>query len=140
MPQSIRAIYVDDEADYGHFKSKLELLEDEGVAAVGVASVDEARKMLLAAPTAYDVIILDILMPTGSYSLNETNDGTTTGLCLLRQLRARGVVLPVIAVSVKARDTSPADLLASNGEVLQKPAEPVLIAEAARRVLRGAGK
>ena len=47
-----------------------------------------------------DAVVLDLMLPPGnSFTAQETHNGVTTGLCLLRVIRERFSALPVIILS-----------------------------------------
>jgi DNA-binding NtrC family response regulator len=135
-------LYIDDESGTERFKSKVELLADRGYRVIPVTTVDAVGPALYEHGSSISAVVLDILMPPlDVYSLEETNDGTTTGLSVLRDLRERVPDMPVIIVSVKPKAES-ASVIAKFGvtSYLQRPVLASAIADALDNVLRQRGR
>ena len=94
------AVYIDDEVDTEKEQIKIDWLAKHGVDVVPVKYVGDALRVLR--NSGVDVILVDVLMPPYDvYSLEETKNGTDTGLRLLRDIRREFPSLPVIVISVK---------------------------------------
>jgi CheY-like chemotaxis protein len=134
----IDIIYIDDESETERFRMKLELLELRGYRTHTVARVDDAQSTLDKHKGSVRAILLDILMPPlGRYTLAETDDGTSTGLVLLREIRGVLPDVPIILVSVKPRSEA-AEAVTKYGVTayIQRPATGLQIADVLDQVLR----
>lgn len=132
----MRVLFIDDESDTERFQSKVEWLRDEGIHVESIGVVEEVLPFLQSNAQSIEAIILDILMPPHDYySLEETNDGTTTGLRLLKDIHSKYPDIPVVIVSVK-RGLSHENLQHLGARAyLEKPALSSQIAQAVRRAV-----
>lgn len=131
-----RVVYVDDEADSERFRSKVDILNEEGIDVVCVGDIREALRTL-EMEVNVQALVLDILMPPFDiYDLKETDEGTTTGLRLLEDIRERYPDLPVVVVSVKPEERI-RERVEQLGvaEYLKKPAMATAIVAAIRRAV-----
>jgi len=133
---SIRVVYIDDEVDTEKEKTKIEWLHDHGVDVVPVKTVGDAMATLRQAGRV-DAVLLDVLMPPYDvYTLDETTDGTNTGIRLLQDIRSEFPSVPVVMISVKP----PVELQAQISDLvvhgyLYKPVLGADILEEIRRVV-----
>lgn len=137
----MRVLYIDDECGSDRFQTKRDLLQAAGIDVLPVASVEEVFGLLEKQHQNINAIVLDILMPPeDKYRLDETNGGTTTGLRLLKDIKAHDTYrrIPVVVVSVKRRLSDEDLKRLSIHAYLEKPVLPSEIAEALRRAWRGA--
>lgn len=72
-------------------------LEKAGHTLTRFVDVDEARKQL--AESAPDLVILDVMMPPGSYGAEATGNGFRTGLVFLEDLRKVQPHVPVLILT-----------------------------------------
>jgi len=130
-------LYVDDEIGTENLTTKVEWLESRGLEVVSAEDAMAALSVFQARSNDIDVILLDVLMPPlNRYSLEETNQGTDTGLRLLKDLRAIRPDIPVILITVKPPHlvkTAKAQLGIEG--YLYKPVLPVQILNEISRVL-----
>ena len=97
-------LYIDDEADSEKMVSKFEIMNDEGIDVIRVIRVEDALPVLAREIHRIDLIVLDLIMPPEeTYTLEETNGGTTTGISLLKDIRSKYKRIPIIIVSIKRR-------------------------------------
>lgn len=110
----MRVLLAEDDVRLSHAITRG--LRDQGIDAVGAATADDARERALFA--AYEVIILDVMLPGGS------------GFDLCALLRARGVTTPVLMLTARdAVDDRVRGLEAGADDYLTKPfAFPELVA------------
>lgn len=133
---------VDDEVDTDKEQIKIEWLEQHGVDILPFKHVKDVLPFLEGGSRKLDLLLLDILIPPLTYySLEETNQGTDTGLRLLRDIRKFSPKLPVVIMSVKP----PVELGGSIEELgvdgyLYKPVLGVDILEEIERVLGTTGR
>jgi DNA-binding response OmpR family regulator len=83
----MKLLLVEDDAPLG--RSLLSVLAEQGHATVWLRELKQARQHLRT--DEFDLLLLDIVLPDGS------------GLDLLRELRARGVAIPILMIT--ARDS-----------------------------------
>lgn len=96
-------VYIDDEFFLPKMESKIDIIKEIGVEIVGIDSVELALRTIERLPKV-DLVILDIIMPSGDlYSLEETNGGTTTGLRLLEDIRKKNTEIPIMLISIKRK-------------------------------------
>lgn len=122
-PVTLRAVLVDDHALFR--KGVAELLQQDGrIHVIGMAaSPGEARPLLAEHP---DVIVMDLHMPG--------HDGAAA----IRELRAEGFEVPVVALTVsEAEDDMARALRAGARGYLLKSMEPDEVIEAIARAVRG---
>lgn len=82
---SKRVALIDDDRFY--VSSLVSFLEDEGINVKLINRVDEAFEHLAKDHSKYDKIIVDIMMQVhGDFDVEETEDGMTTGLALIKRL------------------------------------------------------
>ena len=98
-------LYIDDEADTEKFKSKCEIMREEGIDVIGVTSVRDAIPKVTELAKEIDLILLDIIMPPEDYyTLEETNGGIGTGFRLLQDIREVVKDIPIIIVSIRRKN------------------------------------
>jgi CheY-like chemotaxis protein len=98
-------LFIDDDT-FGMKPYKL-ALEDANLHPIVVSTPDEALAVLQSDSTKIKLIILDVLMPTGSsLSPDDTNGGLATGYLLLERIRQGHAHIPIIVFSI----TSASDL------------------------------
>jgi|GEM_PF-2666475 len=96
----VTAVYIDDEVDTEKEEIKIAWLRQRDVDVVPVKYVGDALRELR--KRRVDIVLLDVLMaPYDVYALEETKNGTDTGLRLLQDIRREFPNLPVIVISVK---------------------------------------
>jgi PAS domain S-box-containing protein len=121
----VRVLIVDDEADVRDFLATALMLAGAEVASA--ASVTEAQARLAAGTP--DVVLSDLAMPD------------CDGYTFLRELRAAGRTMPVIALTALASATDRQRALTAGFDVhLAKPAEPPVLIATILRVLEAAGQ
>ena len=133
----IRVLYIDDEADTEKMSSKFELLARHGIQVIPVMRVQDAIPTLDSAGNI-ELIVLDIIMPPeDSYTLDETDGGTTTGLKLLQDIRKQHAEVPILIVSIRRMQV--AEELMKQLKVkayLEKPVSSITIANAIKKALQ----
>jgi len=135
----IRVLFVDDEFDTERFQSKVDILSSEGIEVKGIQDVADVMPFLRQQHASVAAIVLDVLMPPlDTYSLEETNDGTATGLRLLEDIRAILPDVPVVIVSVKPK-TEALEWIA-RFKVSAYLTKPVLATDIARAVKESISK
>jgi CheY-like chemotaxis protein len=96
----IHIIYIDDEADSDAMRSKFEVMQDFGLEVSAVTTVEHALQEIRRGGPA-SAVVLDRIMPPGeTYTLDETNGGTSTGIRLLEDIRREFPLLAIFVVSV----------------------------------------
>lgn len=122
-PAALRAILVDDHALFR--KGVAELLQQDGrIHVIGMAASPQGARPLLAEHP--DVIVMDLHMPG--------HDGAEA----IRELRAEGSEIPVVALTVsEAEDDMARALRAGARGYLLKSMEPDEVIEAIARAVRG---
>lgn len=134
-----KVLVVDDNAFLSH--RFIGALEDRGLAVTTVDSADAAVD--LAGQEQYDIFVLDVEMPWGTYfSPIETAGGARTGVALARRLRSLQPAVPIVAFTI-SRDPQVLDFFAQGASMSyinrDGVRKPVQLARALRRVLdRGA--
>ncbi|MCA9904526.1 MAG: response regulator [Anaerolineae bacterium] len=92
-----RILYVDDELA---LQEGLVKFLQTYFAVDSVASADDALELLSERSNgAYDVVIIDVRMPETQH-VTDGNRGRTTGVALVRKIRATGYDAPIIAYTV----------------------------------------
>jgi DNA-binding NtrC family response regulator len=137
MDNTIRTIYIDDEANTEKFSSKLDIMKDEGIEVIAVTTVEQALPTIRRFINTLDIIILDIIMPPDDfYTIQETNGGTTTGLRLLADIRKEFPNIPIMIVSIRRQPMNPEILVKFNiFKYLEKPISASHIVEAIKDYL-----
>jgi CheY-like chemotaxis protein len=133
----INVIYIDDEGDTEKMASKFDIMTEHGITVTAVLNVKDAISEIQRLGKSLDAILLDIIMPPeNTYSLDETNGGTTTGLRLLKDIRELRPDIPIIIVSVR-RMYMDEDLVNKYevAEYLEKPVSAVSVVDAVKRVV-----
>ena len=122
----IKVLLVDDHALVRAGTARLLQMEPDLTVVGECADAESAWRELLAAPSRADVVVLDLSLPGRS------------GLDLLRQVSQRWPDLPVLVCTM--HDSAPmlaqAMALGARGFVT-KASDPMLLADAVRRVARG---
>ena len=81
-------------------------LEQKGFAVKHCLDSESALDFVKKEGAAIRIVILDIMMPPGTYSAEETNEGLRTGFFLLKDLRKECPNVPVLVLTnVKNEDT-----------------------------------
>src|SRR5271169_439864 len=92
----MRILFIDDLIEEIRAFSKA--LEREGHTVEKVTEPDEALKKLRT--TSYDVLVLDIMMPPGSYIQHPDNkEGMITGILLLQDIRKEFPNIPAVVLT-----------------------------------------
>lgn len=132
-------IYVDDEFARESAQSKLEMLSTRGYHVIPVPDVRDAVPTIKKNIGHVNAILLDIMMPPeDEYTLQSTEDGTLTGLLLLRDIRTAYPTLPVVIVSVKLEAECAEYLKGIEvSAFITKPTLPSIIADTLDSVLGG---
>jgi CheY-like chemotaxis protein len=99
----IPILYIDEEVDSEAMSSKFEVMAEYDITVRRVADVADAIPALRS-QRDLALVVLDIIMPPGNYSLGETNGGTKTGLRLLEDIRQEFPNMLVMIVSVMPRE------------------------------------
>lgn len=122
-------LFIDD--DYMRVSSHIEMLTVQGYNVHGVTSARQALEEFRINKDNYGVIILDIMMPKGEFTREETSHGRTTGLVLLEKLREISKDIPIIVLTV-LRDQSVMEKARKLGvnTYLLKPTLPSQLGEA----------
>ena len=123
MSATLRAVLIDDHPLFR--KGLAELLEHDGrIHVIGIAPDPDAARALIAERP--DVIVMDLNMPGHN------------GAEAIRQLRAEGVEVPMVALTVSdAEDDMASALRAGARGYLLKSMEPDEVVEALTRAVRG---
>lgn len=126
-------LFIDD--DYKRMGSFEEMLNIEGYAVKFITSAKEVLEEFRLHKDNYGVIILDIMMPKGEFTREETNYGRTTGLVLLEKLRQISKDIPIIVLTV-LRDPSVMEKARKLGvnEYLLKPQLPSKLIEVVEKL------
>jgi CheY-like chemotaxis protein len=129
---SKRIVWI--EEDTYIIRSVVRPLEDRGYQIDVVENMHDALERIDDLKKC-DLILLDIILPTGTVDWEEENH---VGLAILRRLRAQGVTTPVIALTV-VRKTETTEALHALGvkHILHKP---VLPSELEKKVLQVLGE
>lgn len=90
-------LFVDD--DLERTSPMVDFLLMEGYIPILAPTIDEAIRVFKDKQKMIDCIILDILMPYGSYGREETNYGRRTGVIFLKEIRAISETIPVIILT-----------------------------------------
>jgi PAS domain S-box-containing protein len=119
-----RVLFVDDEEQIVLFAEAI--LTRLGYSAVGCSRSTEALRLFREHPGAYDLVVLDDLMPR------------MRGTELARAMRALNGTVPMVLMSGNPDGGPPQELLDALGiiEVLQKPLDAHTLAQAAARALK----
>ena len=100
-----------------------ELLEDEYDVTVAHDG-SSGLKMVEEAEAPFDLLILDMMMPSGE-DLQTPDMGLSTGLEAMKELENRGVAIPTIVISVVWDESITKQIRARGARaVLQKPVRP----------------
>jgi CheY-like chemotaxis protein len=134
----IRVVCIDDESDTDAMASRFEDLEAHGIKVTPIVSVPECIERLRALRSAFDAIVIDQIMPPrDTYSLDETEGGTKTGLRLLKDIRKEFPQVPVIVVSVSEPPTESEMRSLGIAEFFKKPVVDLeALARAVKRVVK----
>lgn len=82
----LKVLIIDDEIR--RMRATFELLQADGFQVEQIDSPSRAWQRLKANPNAWDVILLDIMMPTdGEFDTEETDLGLRTGIILLEKIQ-----------------------------------------------------
>lgn len=128
MSQALKVLYVDDEPDIREV-AVMALELDPGVDAQGAASGDEALALLTEGRFRPDVVLLDVMMPRQD------------GPAVLASMRERGLAVPVIFITARARSHEVAGFLELGAVgVIPKPFDPMTLALEVRAVLARASQ
>ncbi len=85
----LKILWVDDDVNNPELRSDKDMLESIGCEITAVESVEKLMQIINneeGQSCDFDIIILDLSMPTGSLELSETQFGTRTGKVLLDRL------------------------------------------------------
>lgn len=127
MNAPLRVMLVDDHTMVRAGTARLLALEPDLQVVAGHADADSAYAALQAAPCPADVVVLDLSMPGRS------------GFDLLRRLRTRCPQLALLVCSMHDSPPMLAQALAAGAHgFVTKSSDPVLLADAIRRVAAGA--
>ena len=135
----MKVLYVDDEAEMLAMQTTFDIMSREGIEVISLSRIDEVLPWLEGNRSGLDGIVLDVLMPPlEMYSLDETDQGVSTGVRLLRDIREKWPTIPVVIVSV--RDKGRLSHLVRKYDVAACLSKPVLgtdLADTLRGVLAG---
>ena len=133
-----KILYIDDEVNGATMDSKLDIIKaDLRVDFIKVDSVQDAMETVHKVIDSISLIILDIIMPPErTFSLQETKGGTTTGLALLKQIRAAYPKIEIMIISVRRKDAMK-DIIKKYrvAEFLEKPILAASIESAIRKLI-----
>jgi CheY-like chemotaxis protein len=104
-------LFVDDDPAMFPY---VEYLELDGYTVEFVNSDSEAIDELVANKRHFDVVILDIMMPSRKYSRDQTDQYHGTGLRLAENLRVTYPTLPIILLSIRV-DSEVQEFASRNG-------------------------
>lgn len=140
MASEIRALWVDDEASEGKMETRFEDLLPLGIKVTPCLGVHEFLSLLKSGMSAYDVVVMDLIMPPrGVFPPSETARGLETGLRLVRELRTASTI-PIVVITIRDRIGLGAALTNMGvSECLPKSSDLAAIAEAIRRASKGVG-
>lgn len=132
-----KVLYIDDEADSEKMASKFELLRSENIDLIPLTRVKDVLPTLSSFEDSIGLVVLDIIMPPeDSYSLEETDGGTTTGVRLLEDIRSRFQHIPIIIVSVRRHNfVDEVEARHNIHAYLQKPISAYTLAKAIKSAL-----
>lgn len=112
-------IFVDDEPE--RLTGYIQAFELSGFKVRMITTIDDAFAILEDMPNEIEVIILDVMMPTGiGLELNETKDGLATGIVFLEWLKKFHEQIPVIILTNTVNAKSKFDLSHRNCEIYEK--------------------
>ena len=132
----MQIIYIDDEADSAAMRSKFEVMQEFGFEVIPVTEIDNALPSIRNHASSLDAIIVDRIMPPRSvYSLDETNGGISTGLRLLKDIRAEFPSVPIVIVSVIPNDAREKMNIFQVAEYVTKPVDGEKLAMIMQRIL-----
>jgi CheY-like chemotaxis protein len=116
-------VIIDDEVGSEKLLPRIEMLNEEGFSVRAFSDIGQALSYIANPSTYIDAVVLDLFMPPSFFSLDETQNGTTTGLEVFRRIRTLRPMLPVLFCTVLRRETIPKDiLLSSRVDYISKPA------------------
>jgi predicted nucleotide-binding protein len=98
--ESLKILFVDDDAFLR--RPYIDALRDEGYEVIEAAGVKSA--LAQAQTRDFDAVILDIMLPSGTFTSLETHGGFKTGIALARELRDR---LPEARILALTMSTDP---------------------------------
>jgi CheY-like chemotaxis protein len=93
-----RVLFIDD--DVKRIESHIEMMRIEGYDVEIQRSSQKGLEEFRTHKDNYDIIILDIMMPRGEFTQEETKYGRITGLVLLEKLREMSKDIPIIVLTV----------------------------------------
>jgi len=112
-------LFIDDD-DFGMKPYRL-ALEEAGLNLLITASADEALSALNSESNRISLIILDVLMPSGSvFTDEETNGGLITGYRLLEKIRKSYSHIPILILSITNPSEMRSDYATDNVAFLSK--------------------
>lgn len=123
-----KILFIDDEIQ--ELSTYIKVLKLEGFNIDKYDSLEHALEAFKSAPLTYSMVILDIMMPSEKYIVQETQYGRSTGLKVLEELKNIRPNIPIIILSV-VRDPSIIEMTKNKiNKYLFKPLLPsVLISE-----------
>lgn len=92
-----RILLIDDDPFF--MRQHIDYLKAEEFDVLHITSVESALQAAESGAEAFDVVILDIMMPPGKYGKESTEGGIRTGIRLLEELRKLLPVIPIIVLT-----------------------------------------
>jgi CheY-like chemotaxis protein len=129
-----KILFIDD--DFKRVDSHAEMMRVAGYEVNLQESAEGALEGFRTRKEDHDVVILDMMMPRGEFTQEETRHGRVTGLVLLEKLREISKDIPVIVLTV-VRDPRVMEKAREFGadEYLLKPVFPSALIKAIERVI-----
>jgi len=118
-----KVLFIDDDIDTEQMESIIDILLYEGIKVTPISDLEYLQKNMVTLISEHDLIVLDILMPPQeAYSLDDSVDGSITGLLVLKDIRDKFQNIPIIILSVKQKFESQNELSKYNiNAILEKP-------------------
>lgn len=132
MPKTI--LYADDEPWF--VEALFEALTDAGYLLKKAKNGTEVLRYLKQADALPDLIILDVIMPTGE-DISETNGGRRTGIKVYEIIRKEMYItnIPILFLTVVDDSSVERSIGSKNYSVLVKPVLPTELLEKVRSLL-----
>ena len=139
---AMRVLCIDDEARAD--SARVDLLESYGCEISVVSNVRDLEGALGDGLVAYDVVLLDLMMPPNGFaSLDETKGGKSTGVVVLRRIRRVAPRIPIVVLTARTHERASLDLAELRQDVsalLVKPVMTSVLFDALRKAVEVGGR
>jgi two-component system C4-dicarboxylate transport response regulator DctD len=135
MTDERRILIIDD--DLKRIRSVIEMLQMEGYEVHHCSTAASALNVIQSDLPGFLLVILELQMPCGPYSPEESSYGRRTGAVILKSLRDQNKDIPVVVFSV-VRDSSTKQEILSMGRVryIEKPCFPSVLVETVEELIK----